>query len=260
VPEVEPNDGPDQAQALATETWACGVFDDENDADFWTFTLPEDGWLAVDAPGASLGSDAYVSVTLASDDLDVAFGIASSGELPEVHVVFPSTRSTWVATVRQTVGFGAVRGGGPDFFYELRASSTKAPIDWDVEEGSNDAQGAAQRLVTATDADVTTRVLGDLDDAADQDWYEVEVPGPGWAVTFDVDAAAEGSAADVALQVIDEAGASHGIKKDVDEVSPDPFFTRLSTAAGVMRVRVSEESGASGPPTWYRLTVTAEAP
>lgn len=260
LPETEPNNAIGEANALPTDVQACGTFGATTDADFWTFTLAEDGWLAIDVDAFTLGSEADVTLTLSSTDLsDVAFGIGAWQDLPDVRVRFPSPPATYTAFVRQLVGTDATPGEGDDFFYDLIASSAKAPVSWDMGEAANDTRQTAQVIASADTPPEGVAVFGDFT-IGDQDWYQVVVPPGRHTVTLDVDAHEFGSVADLALRLVDDAGT---LLQVVDDGrlgwERDPYVALPSLGGETITVQVVEANARAGRPFWYTLRVKVEA-
>lgn len=251
-PEQEPNNSAAQGTPLPLEQVACGTFAEEYDGDFWLFEVKEPGWIAVDLAGLQLGSDAKLSLTLSSDD-GVRVGALDSNGLPEAHLAFPVAPAHYQALVRQAVGSAGGQGAGDDYFYHLRASSTKPRVTWDVAEGPNEARGAAQRLLASGEGSET--VFGALSTAEDQDWYEVRVPAARYRLTARVVAHAEGSGGDFALQVWED-----GVNTGTWAYGPvgwekDPYFVLRSLAGETVQIRVVEEGSDYGAPYWYALSI-----
>lgn len=252
VPEQEPNNSAAAANVLPLEQVACGDFVDAYDGDFWAFQVRDAGWLSVDVTGLLLGSDAKLSLTLSSDN-GVRVGALDSQGLPEAHLKLPVQPGAFQALVRQAVGEEGGQGAGPDYFYELRASSTKPPVSWDLTEGSNDARTAAQRLLPGGAGKQS--VFGTIEGPADQDWYEVRIPAARYRLTADVIAHAEGSGGDFALQVW-----QGGVLVQIATVGPvgwekDPHLVWQSLQGETLQLRVVEEGSDSGIPYWYVLSL-----
>ena len=254
-PEVEPNNDASTANALPLEVQGCGTFADAPDADFWTFSTTEDGWLAVDVDGYRLGSDAHLSMTLSSaGGLNV--GVNHWQDLPEIHFKMPVGPDAFTTFIRQTVGDGGGGGGGDSYFYEIMASSTKAPVSWDVDEATNESAAGAQALGAGLTPPWDVSVFGSLSDARDQDWYTIEVPIGRHEVVFDVDAHEFGSAGDFEIQRVDGSGSVvQTVTSGELGWEPDPRLERHSTEVETIRVRVLDEGRMTGLSAWYVLHV-----
>lgn len=255
VPEVEPNDRADIATPLPMERRGCGTFLTEFDGDFWDFELKEEGWLAVDLDGILIGSEARLSLTLSSSG-GVRLASSAWRGWPEAHLVFPATPDRFSALVRQAVGEAGANGAGEDFFYEVRASSTKPPVSWDVGEvADNGSRAAPQRLLSGA-GDV--RVFGGIDDAADQDWYELLLPGSRFRVEAEVIAHDEGSPGNFAIEIWRGDARYGSVASGRIGIEYDPWFSYDSLEPEALRLRVIEEDGEGGAPFWYLLVLHVE--
>ncbi len=184
-------------------------------------------------------------------------GVNHWQDLPEVHFKMPVRADTFTAFIRQTVGDGGGGGGGDSYFYEFMASSTKAPLSWDVDEAANETAAGAQALAIGLDAPHDVSVFGMLTDARDQDFYTIDVPLGRHRVAFDVDAHEFGSAGDFQIQRVDAVGTVvQSVTGGQLGWEPDPYLVRHVTEAETIRVRVIEENRLTGDPSWYVLHVT----
>jgi hypothetical protein len=259
VPEVEPNDGFPAAQTLPLEREACGVFQTENDADFWTFDLPEEGWLAVDVTAFGRGSEARVDLALVTPA--GTLGAFEFGGRPDVHLVYPAGAGRFDAVVRQLVGEDVPRGAGEDYFYALRASQVKPPLDWDVFEAANDAQAAPQTLsLAARPEGAGVAVFGALEDAADEDWYAIPLPAGPSEVRLAALSHSHGALTDLAWRasvggvlVATRAAGELGVERD-------PAGTFVVDGPATLVVRVLDELSQSGPASWYVLEARVSPP
>lgn len=260
LPEVEPNDTPEAAQALPTEVRACGSFQSEADPDRWRFVTTELAWLAVDVAAHAIGSHADVVLLLESDDADLAMAIGGWMDQPDVRLRVPVRAGTFDAVVRQAVGAGVQRGSGPDWFYELRASTTKPPVEHEVAEDPTVAEGEVQAWVDGPTGPTGLTVLGGFGVAGDTDGYAVTVPEGRHRVRLEVVAHAVGSPSDVALRVTDADGALVQLAT-VGSLGwePDAATELHTTEAVAWRVEVIEEHGRGGAGWWYALRAVVEA-
>lgn len=256
LPEVEPNDAVGDATPLAMEALGCGVFQTTVDGDFWRFHLDEDAWIAVDAPAFTIGSSARLSMALTHLGTNQSVGVTHYNGVPEAHVIVPARAGDWQVFLRQHVGDQGLPGEGDDFFYELRASVTKAPLLWDLDEGANEAAGAAQLLL---DAEGEVAVFGVLADAGDEDWYEVRVPSGVHVARFDVDAAGFGSPMDPTLRIEAAGQPTQTRESGVVGWDLDPFVEQQVDSATIYKLRVMDDQARSGAMMWYVLRVTVEA-
>jgi hypothetical protein len=252
VADAEPNNAPGLALALPLETRACGDFETPYDADFWTVTVPEPGWLALDLAGYSVGSDAWLSLTASRDGASV--GINAYLSLPEAHLVVPTEAGAWLLMARQSISDLGGQGSGPDYFYELRASVTKPPLDWDRTESTAHGTPATAEALPATGVVVygTTEVSGEAD------WYRVTLPEGRHRVTLAVQAHALGSPGDFGLEVRAPGEPAVFVSAGPVGNEIDPSVVVDADAGGDLLVRVVEETGQGTPVTWYALHVSVE--
>lgn len=256
VPEVEPNDSPDAATVLPTDARGCGGFGTRNDADRWRFTLAEEAWLGVRIDAFTLGSLADVQLTLTSDDADVVLGAFDMPELPDIDLRFPAQPGTYDAVVLQERGVGKNPGEGDDFFYEILATSTKPPFDWDVDE---DPDAATQALTLLPGRSQT--VFGGFQASSDSDTFSFTVPNGTQVLSLAGLARNLGSSADIAVEVIDVDGTSLGIfRRGPLPVDPDPVGEVYLTSPGTATVEVTKEGDPlqAGAEYWYGLSLTLE--
>jgi hypothetical protein len=251
VQDAEPNNAPDRAAALPLEVRACGDFESAYDADFWTVEIPEPGWLALDLAGFSVGSDAWLSLTASQGGVSV--GANGYLSLPEAHLVLPSEAGSWLLMARQAISEEGGQGSGPDYFYELRASVTKPPLDWDLTES-----GAHGTPATATALAAGEVVYGTTPVAGEADWYRVALPAGRRQVRVAVRAHALGSPGDFGLEVRAPGESAFFVSSgDVgDEL--DPAAVVDVSEGGDLLLRVVEETGQATPVTWYALQVSVE--
>jgi hypothetical protein len=255
-PEVEPNNSFDDANELAMEAQACGEFQTAVDADFWTFTLTEEAWLGIEVDAFGLGSEAVVSVAISSSETGVAAGINHHQGEPDVYVHFPSPPGTYDVLVRQTVGAFGGQGEGPDYFYELLATSSKPPMSWDLDETANETRETAMLLLSAA-APTPLRVFADVDGLGDQDWYRVNVPAGRHRMVIDVQAHEFGSMGNFMIERY-RADGQLVQRLTAGEVGwePDPWMEVRTIAAETHYLRIVEEEGGHGRPMWYVLELT----
>ena len=258
--ELEPNNTADLAAELPLEARACGDYNAPFDADFWSVTSPEDGWLALDLAGYSVGSEAWVSLTVSRPDLGWSLGAFSYRGLPEAHLLVPAPAGTWLLMSRQTIGEGGGQGEGADFFYELRASASKPPLDWDrTESGVNGSAVAADVLPLGVGAPLT--VYGVVDAAGASDFYAVELPAGSWRLSVTIAAHDLGSPGDFGVE-LRAPGAAAGPSFSSGRLSSDldPIGEVAVTGPGRAVIRVFEDSDGGMPLSWYAATVSVEAP
>lgn len=258
--ESEPNNTADLAMALPLESRACGDYNAPFDADFWSVVLEEDGWLALDLAGYSVGSEAWVSLTVSRPDLGWSLGAFSHRGLPEAHLLVPAPAGTWLLMSRQTIGEGGGQGEGADFFYELRASASKPPLDWDAtESGNNGVSAAADVLPVGVGASMT--VYGVVDAAGASDFYALDLPAGTWRLGVRVEAHDLGSPGDFGVE-LRAPGAAVGPSFSSGRLTSDldPIGETVVNGPGRALVRVFEDTDGGMPLSWYAATVTLEAP
>jgi hypothetical protein len=267
-PEVEPNDGFDEAHPIALEREACGVFDPAGDRDYFTFALEHDAWLQVELFAAD-GSIADPSLFLTPEDGAWAAARSGDPESLDVTLRFPAPAGAYVATASEQSLLGSARHG-----YLLLASEAKPPVEWTrTEVEPNDNQLAAERLASGE------AVFGGMSGNAalpDFDWYEIVVPAGKHTLAFEIVGHAEGSAADLTVQLWDAAlgslppGCRPACPPDaqacvecafeggIPGVELDPFGVYESEGNEIVWLQVFEAGNREGPAAWYVLTVTLE--
>ena len=136
------------------------------------------------------------------------------------------------------------------------ASSTKAPLSWDLDEAANETAATAQPLGAGLTPPWDVSVFGSFSDSRDQDWYTIEVPIGRHDVVFDVDAHEFGSAGNLEIQRVDAAGSVvQTVTSGELGWEPDPLLERHVTEVETIRVRVLDEGRMVGMPGWYVLHV-----
>lgn len=256
APEAEPNGSIAEANQLALETRACGIFDNEFDLDFFHFSLVEQSWLNIRVEAFQLGSRADVTMALSSADSDIETAISGWNGTPDIFVKVPSGAASFDAIVRQSLGDGGGAGAGDDFFYELIVSSSKPPFLDYLDELDNGSLADAHFLMSAPSE---AMILGDVDEPTDQDWYEVVIPSGRHTLTLDVEAHEYGSSGNFALELYDASGTRFRART-VGEIGweADPWLEHDSLGDETIYVRVLEEYAHDGPAYWYYLRATLE--
>ncbi len=259
LPETEPNDEVAQTQTLPMEVRACGDFGVESDSDRWRFELAESGWLALDGVAQGIGSPADVAVILNEPDAGVTLTSVRWMDRPDVRLRVPMEAGRYDVIVRQAVGAGIARGGGPDWRYELRASTIKPPLEHELTEDPTVEAPAVQTLTDAPTPPAGLTLFGNFSAPGDTDTYAVDVPEGRHRLRLTTLAHALGAPSDVALRVVDEDDAvvalvTHG------ELGwePDAWADLHFADATRLRVEVIEEGGEGGAGWWYGVRVNLE--
>ncbi|MEM6928359.1 MAG: hypothetical protein AAF602_15605 [Myxococcota bacterium] len=252
APEVEPNDVGTEATALPFERVGCGELM-ENDRDAFAFEVEDAGWVAVEL---ERGNGSLADLQLAIDGPNgLRIDKADDTEDTDVTVKFPAGLGDYVAIVTEEDG-----RGGERFGYEVLVSEAKMPVEFThLEDEPNDTFEAAESLAG------TESVFGGFDgnaELADRDWYEIRIPGGEHDLSIDVDAFAEGAAADVTIQIRDADNAL--IRELRDDVmggvrDRDPNGIYRSPGDETIRLQVLEANGIEGPAHWYVLHLQLEA-
>jgi hypothetical protein len=248
VPEVEPNDAFDAGTPLPLELTGCGVFDEGIDLDRWDVDFPNTAWLGLHVDAYAIGSSSDPTLTLTSDDGQVAqVGGETFGE--DIHLVFPSLPDTYRLLLTDQNATG-----GEDYLYEILATHTKAPVVWNLlEDEPNDSRTEPQDLFDGDD------VFGMIESSSDRDWYRITVPSGPHVVTLDVDAYEYGAAANFRLVMYDESETEIGDYFAGENAwDPDPLAERTSTGDEVWYVRIREQNNRAGRAYWYLLKVSVE--
>lgn len=258
VPEVEPNDTPDEPTELPMDRQGCGGFDIEGDFDHWSFEFPDDGWLAVRVHAGDDGSLSNVAVSVTGDTTDVAAAREQNPENEDVDLLMPAPADRYTVVVREET-----QKSGDRYTYEVLASVSKAPdffdadgafIDWVDEVEPNDDPFTSPSLRNG-DA-----ILGFSDVQFDVDYYSVAVPPGRHGLDFEIQAFAMGSVGDFVLTLFDE---------DLQEIKSrslgeldyelDPVLRYNSDGDETLYLQVRERDGRGNPAVWYLLTTGIEA-
>ncbi|MCB9668817.1 MAG: hypothetical protein H6736_06160 [Alphaproteobacteria bacterium] len=257
VPESEPNNALDDADALPLEADACGEFQVANDGDRWWFELARDEWVSVRLDARENGSLANPMLVLAGPGVVAQRVDGDETADAELHV--PLTPGVYDLQVRDQDGSG---DGDGRWFYDLQASVQKAPTDWDALEVEPNGS-----VATASPLPLGTSAFGLLDTPGDADVFAVPVPTGRHTVALWVEAFALGSPADTVLHLLDADGASPGCGADNPDCAyprgeigfeSDPWLLRTSEGDETLWVRVRNEAPTQGSPAhWY--VVRAEA-
>lgn len=249
VREVEPNATAAEATALPLEARACGAVDVAGDADAWSFALDQPAWLEVRVDAARLGSRADVLVDVEGGGLR-----ATATDVPDgtdARLVVPAEPGSFVAVVQPQ----GPQAGGADFFYEVRASVTKPPLDATTAEAA-DNDTVAQVLASEATGAGGVVLVGGWSDPGDVDTYAIEVPAGAHRVEIAGLAHPYGSPSDMLLRFVDAAGETTStVASGAFGDERDPAWEATRTGPVTLRVQVVEERLRAGPAYWYGLRV-----
>ncbi len=259
VPEVEPNESPDEAFTVPLESTACGSFQERGDSDRMIIPAEDAQWIRIDVDAAAIGSSANVSFALTAWESGEYAMIVNRTFEEDPWIVFPVLGdAAYDVTLYEESG-----QGGDDLEWELLASEDKAPVDWTVQESSNNNLCKNAQTIKAGDV-----VLGWLDEDFDYDWYHVEVPSSvdkiNW--TFQIEAYTKGSPLASRLSVwyvmvfdLDDVDFLATSFEDGDTNNRDPKIELSTEGEGDLYLVVQKPSLTSDPSAsafhWYTLSI-----
>lgn len=253
VPEEEPNDTLSEGGVLPLEALGCGTFAAPNDGDHWTVDVPEESWVDITLRRSLSGSDADLRLFIVGPG-DTSNQLFPNPSEQDIHFSFPSSPGTFELIVSQPPS-GA--GSGDNFSYEIRASVSKPPLEFTMDEGENDSQGTAQ-LVSLGASGQAELIQGSIGDS-DQDWFGVAIPVGTHEVTAQVYAFGDGSKGDFALSRFDGNGELLETRfSGLEGFDPDPYLSVVVPGPQVLYFRVTEQQGLFGPMFWYGLSISLE--
>jgi hypothetical protein len=249
-PEIEPN-GLDSPNPVVMERYACGDFDPVYDVDVRTFVVERPMWMLVRIDGRSIGRADPMFILSAADGTSAQASMRDDG-YEDPLLIFPTEAAEYTLLVTEEAG-----QGGPAFYpYKLMIAEAKAPVSFDTTEPAEAHASRAQAAMLP----IGTTLFGDMDGAAESDWYALDIPAGKQVLRTSIEAFSAGSAGDFALQVYDATG------RLVEESQfgqygweHDPWLSVSSSGSEVVYLRVTEEGGRSGPAYWYTLHTTLEA-
>jgi hypothetical protein len=253
IEEVEPNDADGAAMTLPLESYLCGDFERPGDFDRYQVVLPDDGWLGVYVDAQSRGSFADAVVAVQGPSLGAERDNDGEGSAArDAHLVIPAPAGTYELLL---IEFN-LNGNETDYFYELLATVAKDPFLGTTAEVEPNGTSGEATVVASGD-----RVEAVLEAGADQDWYQVAVPGGRHTVTVDVEAYDVGSPANVTLFAYEAgvAGAPRAVPSGVGGAGFDPYWTFESDGNETLWFRIEEDLSKGGPAWWYGFVVTVEA-
>jgi hypothetical protein len=248
--EVEPNDQ-EHPQALPMEQWMCGAFLVVGDQDVFDVAPNGGGWVQIEVEAAERGSNADPEINIADSTGQTAR--KSGGYLTtDPTLVFPTDGPEPYSLVLFENNFLS----GDDYSWRMRASTAKAPVEWDYTEiEPNDAWADAQPLV------VGQTVYGVISESNDFDRYVLTTPyDHDQNVVFNVTAYKQGSAANLKLQLYDDPEGQYIHTKDYgqNDYDLDPWMQWRTDDAEDLYLLVRDEGDGGSRFYWYILEVTVE--
>lgn len=247
--EVEPNDVLADAQALPMELSICGAFGTALDFDWLTFSNTQEGWVKVEVEAAARGSSANAQLVIQGSDGQSALML--DGYLTtDPGLVFPvSGAGTWQVNLAESN-----RASGDSFTWWLRATQSKVPVTWTfLEAEANDTWSLGQSF------EMGGTVFGSISDSEDFDWYHIVTAAEEATITFDVEAYAKGSAANLKLVLYEADGVTmieDSYRGEID-YDPDPHFRQRTTGGSDWYLLVRTEDSKGSPFHWYTLSITS---
>lgn len=227
--EAEPNDRPQDAEALAADTPLAGVLD-AGDVDIFTIEVTDTQLL--DLSALVLTGQGLLDISLSTDTGEQVEGTAPTlGEAHLVAVLSPG--SPYYLTVRGD--------GASDLAYSLRASLRGGS---DLEAEPNAASSEATALVADNARSIS---VGTITGIADEDWFAIDV--------------AQDTFAAVTLEAVENADApSQTLRVDAfeaDGATPIDDASLQLFKAGTSYIRVRSVSNLGSGNT-YRLAFTPQ--
>ena len=250
VQELEPNNTVSTPQVMPMEKWICGHIDTVADADFYSFTTTEPGWVTIEVLAAAKGSSADMVLSLT--DTDRSVGVYDSYLSTDPRISFPADEpGTYVGWLSE----GNPLLSGEEYAWYFRASISKPALGWsrtEVEPNGN-TQDKAEEFT------IDERVFAIIEDSEDTDWYHIVTPETATAIILDVDAFRYGSPMDTTMIIRDAAGTlikrvySGEIDYDFD---PHVEIKTEGSQDWYVQIFNPAEKGSRFP--WYTLSITAE--
>lgn len=248
--EPEPNGTLQEAMAIPMESWVCGNIDQVADADFYSLTTTEPGWITIDLQAASRGS--FADMDLAITDGDRTVTVFDGYLSTDPRIVFPAdVPGTYLGWVSEHDPLQS----GDSYTWFMRASLSKPAIGWSREEVETNgpAQENAEPLL------LEERIFGTISDSEDIDWFHITTPADATAVILDIEAYSLGSPLNTSLVIRDAEGdivkwvTSGEIDYDLD---PHAEIKTEGAQDWYLQVFNPDEKGSRFH--WYTLVVTAE--
>ncbi len=253
--EVEPNDQASLAMAIPMEVWGCGVMMPANpknapfgDADYFTFTAAEPGWVEVRVDAASRGSAADMQFIVYDDDDSITVADSYLTTDPILRFPAPDPTDYTVILGETSLLFG------DDYTWFLLSSLVKAPVEWTFNEVEPNDDFA-----TATTFAPGGTVFGTVGEAGDFDWYHIVTPKEATYVRFTMTAFKQGSPVDgqVVLYANDGTTVLVDDRRGEIEYDLDPWFERAQTGTNDWYVLVRNEEEKGSRFHWYTLSIEA---
>lgn len=250
LPETEPNDTLATAIQLPMEQWICGTVDHPADADFYSITTTEPGWVTLELKAASMGSSADMDLALTDASRSVV--VYDSYLSTDPRITFPAdTPGTYLGWMSENNPLAS----GENYTWYFRASISKPSIGWSREEV--EPNGPTQEK--AEEFTINDRVFGVIADSADIDWYHVVTPEDATAIILDVKAFELGSPLDSTLVIRDAAGkAVKTVYSGEIDYDLDPHLEMKVEGSQDWYVEIYNPSEKGSNFHWYTLSITAE--
>jgi len=253
--EVEPNGLITDPQVLPLEVWMCGIFGESEDNDYFVFDVEEESWIRIWVRAEGLGSFAnprafFHEATGSSFSADFRDGYLSADF--DHTIKLDTARTLKIALLEQEDGDVQF---GPDYYWRLRVSVVKAPVEWTseepVDEDGNDFNNSSASPDILVGGD---RVFGRLERAAN-DWYAIDIGEERTEVVVQTDAWIHGSPLDPRLTVTAPDGSVVGVAYSHDNPNnrdAKVAFTALEAGRYLIKLDTAVPEG-DGRPYWYVL-------
>jgi len=251
-PEDEPNDAVTSPNELALEEWACGVFQDPYDNDFFAFEVDSASWIRVWIRGSELLTNADPRAFIL-DEVGDFTGTFEDGYLTsDIDNTFKldQPRDMYIALLEQS-GLS-----GEEYEWEMRVSVVKPPVSWTAEEVEpNDARADANAIEDGS------RVFGRVEVSTRYDYYRLTVDDEKSYVSLNIEAYRFGSPLNAEILVEDPEGAEV-LREAYTGTTPDPqvSFTAMEPGDYIVRVGACCELDSSprhaGLPYWYVIDLS----
>lgn len=248
VPEVESNNNPSEPQDLPLDQWACGTFETQVDPEFLTFSTTQADWVRLEVRAVSIGSEADVSLNLYEPDGDYEAAWYGSEYSSDPFIQFKTDEARDFTVMLSDAYYGY----GEDWFWEIMATVTKAPVTWAAEEVEPNNYNTEPTEVTSG---VTT--YGVISSSSDLDWFKISVPDADkHTLRVRVDAAGSGSPADLRAVVYDPSGSWAKTSLTGEDVyDRDPWMDVTTDMAGDWTILLREDYEHGSPIYWYTVVI-----